>query len=144
MKICSKCNTEKPTDQFNRDKTKKDGLQSYCRECGNLRKRKWRADNPDYVREYYRKWCSDNPDQLREYHREYKAAYPEKIIARNTLKSAIRYGKLTRPDHCSQCGKQCTPDGHHHSYDPKHWLDVIWLCRGCHMRLHAELDRKEA
>ena len=33
MKYCKKCNTEKPKSEFNKDKTRKDGLHTYCREC---------------------------------------------------------------------------------------------------------------
>lgn len=33
MKYCHKCKTEKPKTEFNKDKTTKDGLNCYCREC---------------------------------------------------------------------------------------------------------------
>jgi L-lactate utilization protein LutC len=32
-KICTKCGLEKPTSEFNKNKLKKDGLQSECRDC---------------------------------------------------------------------------------------------------------------
>ncbi|AGY58732.1 bacteriophage protein [Gloeobacter kilaueensis JS1] len=32
-KICSKCNLSKPLGEFNKNKTKPDGYQSYCRLC---------------------------------------------------------------------------------------------------------------
>jgi hypothetical protein len=35
MKRCSKCHEEKPLDQFNKDKTRSDGLFPQCRECKN-------------------------------------------------------------------------------------------------------------
>ncbi len=33
MKTCGTCNTEKPFSAFNKNATKKDGLQTLCREC---------------------------------------------------------------------------------------------------------------
>ena len=32
-KLCSKCNTEKDYKEFNRNRIKSDGLQTYCRPC---------------------------------------------------------------------------------------------------------------
>ena len=34
-KHCSRCDTEKPIDDFSRDSREKDGLRRYCRECGS-------------------------------------------------------------------------------------------------------------
>lgn len=33
MKICTKCNVEKELSEFYKDKSKKDGLSSSCKEC---------------------------------------------------------------------------------------------------------------
>ena len=33
MKYCSRCNTEKPKVEFGSNKTKKDGLQTFCKDC---------------------------------------------------------------------------------------------------------------
>ena len=33
MKVCRKCNTEKPESEFNKNKTRNDGLQSCCNSC---------------------------------------------------------------------------------------------------------------
>ena len=44
MKKCGCCKVDKSLNNFNKDKAKKDGLQSYCRECASDIKRKeyWR------------------------------------------------------------------------------------------------------
>ena len=54
----------------------------------------------------------------------------------------IRRGRLARPDHCSQCGKPCKPDGHHDDYLKP--AEVLWLCRSCHMKRHFQLAQKFA
>lgn len=33
MKICSRCKTEKPLTSYSRNKSKKDGHQTFCKEC---------------------------------------------------------------------------------------------------------------
>ena len=33
LKVCSKCKTEKSLEKFSRDKSRKDGLQRWCKEC---------------------------------------------------------------------------------------------------------------
>jgi ribosome-binding protein aMBF1 (putative translation factor) len=48
---------------------------------------------------------------------------------------ALRFGKLVRPQTCSQCGIVSTGiHGHHHDYSKP--LDVIWVCRKCHRHIH--------
>ena len=46
----------------------------------------------------------------------------------NALKNKI----LIRPKVCSECGKECKPDGHHSNYGEL--LNVVWLCRSCHAK----------
>lgn len=61
--------------------------------------------------------------------------------ARQQLGQAVRSGQLRRPSRCEQCGKKTFVDGHHHDYSRP--LYVEWLCRHCHMAIHAE-ERKAA
>jgi len=48
MKICSKCKIKKSKNKFNKDKTKKDGLQTYCKKCQKQYKKQWYKNNPKY------------------------------------------------------------------------------------------------
>ena len=54
--------------------------------------------------------------------------------ARHVLTSAVRLGKLAKPDACEQCGAGGQIDGHHHDYALP--LAVAWLCRQCHELRH--------
>ena len=46
MKICNKCSTEKPLDQFNKNKRKIDGYHVWCRQCvSNTNKKIYTTDN---------------------------------------------------------------------------------------------------
>ena len=53
---------------------------------------------------------------------------------------ALKSGELVRPSTCSRCGKGGVIEGHHTLYEKP--LEVVWLCRSCHRRLHRELRAK--
>ena len=56
---------------------------------------------------------------------------------------AIKKGEITRPSVCSVDGCNRTDvEGHHHDYSKL--LDVIWVCKLHHKRIHMELDRVKA
>lgn len=44
MKICQKCNQDKPFTQFNKNKSKKDGLDIYCKGCVIENSKKYRPE----------------------------------------------------------------------------------------------------
>ena len=52
------------------------------------------------------------------------------------LTLAIYHGDLTPSNHCQKCGNISDHqlDGHHENYSKP--LEVIWLCRDCHIREH--------
>jgi len=45
-KMCTRCETSKSLDQFNKNSSRPDGLQIYCRSCNNQTSAKHYADNP--------------------------------------------------------------------------------------------------
>lgn len=50
MKICTKCNTEKPLEQYGVDKTTKDGYRYSCKECYNAQQREYARNNKDLIK----------------------------------------------------------------------------------------------
>lgn len=59
--------------------------------------------------------------------------HPEKEKARNAVNHALRDGRLTKkPCHCGET----IVEGHHWSYLEEYWLDIEWLCRTHHNKLH--------
>lgn len=50
MKICTTCKVEKEKIEFNKNKSRKDGLNNICRSCSNLRSRKYYTENTDHHR----------------------------------------------------------------------------------------------
>lgn len=80
-KICSKCKTQKPLDDFGYNKATKDGYSSWCRKCCADSQRRWIANNREKFNKkclgYYTKyrnspkgkyWCLKN--SARRQHRE--------------------------------------------------------------------------
>lgn len=45
MKLCTKCNEKKDVSQFNKNRSRKDGLQSKCRDCDRGRAKKYFHQN---------------------------------------------------------------------------------------------------
>ena len=96
MKMCSKCKKELPmtSEYYHKNKAKKDGLASECRECvskyrkankhkqkeyreKNKEKRKeWLEKNKERrsikQREYCKKWRAKNKERIKEYNKKYK------------------------------------------------------------------------
>lgn len=68
--------------------------------------------------------------------------YSERHQARSAVSKSIKAGTLS-PEPCSVCGlKPMRVNGlqriqahHHKGYDEEHWLDIIWLCGGCHQEV---------
>ena len=82
-RVCRKCGQEKPLSEFVKDKTCALGYRHICKQCNAERNRKWRATNPEKVREYKRKRYAANPEKVREYNRKRYAANPEKVLEYN-------------------------------------------------------------
>lgn len=115
-KPCTHCRETKPLEDFNRNRSKRDGRQSWCREC---------------FRTLYRR----NPDQREKAKARAKTYYrehPEKKRAQRKLNYQIESGQMVR-GFCEMCGSE-KADGHHwKGYDRP--LDVQWLCRSCHITI---------
>jgi hypothetical protein len=53
-RTCRRCGQDKPIEQFNPDRTRKDGYRNYCRTCAREYVRDWKLRHPDKVKEYNR------------------------------------------------------------------------------------------
>jgi len=50
-KICNKCETNKPIEEFVRSKQTKDGYKGYCKKCHANDRRNWNRQYPEKLRE---------------------------------------------------------------------------------------------
>lgn len=76
--------------------------------------------------------CKKCSNQVAE---ESKKHHPQKTFARQAVRNAFLRGELTRLP-CEKCGEGKAEAHHHKGYDPAHWLDVQWLCKGHHYTAH--------
>ncbi len=81
-KICNKCKVEKELSFFSNNKTSKDGLSYYCRQCNSERDKKSRADNKDAIREYRQKKYQDNKEIILQQRKEYYEKNRENVLER--------------------------------------------------------------
>ena len=77
MKRCTKCGEIKPVSEFHRNKSRKDGLQEWCKACKAKRAYKYRDRNREKVIEYKRKYREINREKANEYQRKYIERNPE-------------------------------------------------------------------
>jgi hypothetical protein len=99
-----------------------------------------RATGAKSTRSKLDKEDSTKPERAKAFPRQHawKERNQLKVWAHSSLRSGLRRG-LIQPQPCAYCGKP-KAEAHHDAYDRP--LDVIWLCRGCHKRLHAERRAK--
>lgn len=110
-----------------KDKEKK---HEYMKKYDAERKR----DRREYMREYNKK----NGNKVKERCKIYRENNQGRIKAASAVGHAIRTGKLTK-GYCEICGKEKT-DAHHEDYTKL--LEVTWLCRKHHMKLHWGTNAK--
>lgn len=161
MRICTICNERKTEDLFERKNIiKNSGRCKACKSrisCASQIKnhekvkrshKKWRDDNIGHVREKSKEYQRTNKERIselkRKHYKENQEYYisssrrsrlekPEQTKAHNAVKEAIRKGQLRRLP-CEKCGETNDVHGHHDDYNKP--LEVIWLCRSCHIILH--------
>jgi hypothetical protein len=71
LKTCTKCGTPKPLDMFGKDKQKKDGLKSACKECYSAYDTQRYWSDPAFHRERRKKHYYAKPPEARsKFHKE--------------------------------------------------------------------------
>jgi 5-methylcytosine-specific restriction endonuclease McrA len=80
LKHCAQCGNDYPatTSYFHADKTRPDGLHSYCKPCRKQRAHSLYAANPDIFHDKYLANYAANRDKMLAKNREWAAANPEK------------------------------------------------------------------
>jgi hypothetical protein len=79
-KQCIKCRQIVSAKQFTKNKTKKDGLGSYCLECNGVARREWEKNNPDKLKA--QKQRRNQQDRVKQSKRESYQSNREIILAK--------------------------------------------------------------
>lgn len=99
-KHCGKCGQEKDVSCFSKDKTKKCGLTSHCKDCRKARYyanrdkelargKEYQRKNRDYVLAYKAKYRLKNKDLIRERDAEYRRNNKDKMCERRLAAYAV-------------------------------------------------------
>lgn len=77
-KVCDKCKTELPISEFNRKRSRPDGLQAQCRPCDKAYLRAWRVANLERKRQMDRDYAASNRERARAKTRQWAAENKER------------------------------------------------------------------
>lgn len=162
---CKQCCSQR---RRNADKTKVNARQREWNrknpECSRRCALEYQKKNKDKVNEAHRNWWNKNghkysdrrkkkylnltlekKDKIKELARKnnkiYIKKHPEKIKARSIIYRMIKRGWLSRPTSCNKCGINEKTEAHHADYSKP--LDVIWVCKKCHVAIHKDLEQRK-
>lgn len=119
---CTKCNTDKSLEQFNKDKRKLNGRESHCKECKKAQLYKWRESNKEHFLEYARSVYASLTDEQRtnkiavqNKYRASRLALSMPSWTKNRKQQMVSNGifcisprdvrSLNNKDKCSACGE---------------------------------------
>ena len=110
MKVCPKCKIEKPVEEFYRNRSSKDGLQTYCKSCGGKRSVEYYETHKEQRRECYRKYRETHKEQRRggQLRRNYGITleeYKDMVEAQNSKCLICGAEAKLHVDHCHISGK---------------------------------------
>lgn len=78
-KHCPTCDVDKPLNEFNKNRTKRDGLAYSCRECMREALRQWREANPEKYQEAIHRSKAKKPEKYRAHKQSWAVAHPSKV-----------------------------------------------------------------
>lgn len=158
---CIKCNKTKPISKFEKDKGMRKGYRNVCGSCRYKRRRElpswekrskynaeftleWRKQNPHYSIEwreknsdYHKDYFKNNKEYFYEAYKKYKEANKEHckkmISSQSRVNRFLKLKEIERPlcQHCGNISKHM----HHKDYNKPY--DVVFLCIGCHRKVHS-------
>lgn len=82
MKTCNKCGTQKPLDEFNKDRAQKDGHKTTCKVCHRAASATYHALNKEKVNAKSAAWHAAHTDKAHARNAEWRAANYQQANAR--------------------------------------------------------------
>lgn len=81
-KECSGCGGTFPITDFTKNRTKRDGHNSRCKECRSKYHKRYYSENADKIKARARKWYADNTEYAKEYRRQHYIDHAEEYKER--------------------------------------------------------------
>ena len=157
-KRCPQCKQIKPLSEFNKDRSRKDGLQAYCKSClkAYQQSEKGRAVFRKGVAKYQQtpkgkavmrkaavkyQQTPKGKVRMRRATAKFNDRNPNYPKAKSAVNHAVAAGRLPRVTTrlCRYCQKPAQQYHHWHGYEPEHWLDVVPACLNCHTKEHRKI-----
>lgn len=66
--LCIICNIEKPSNMFMKNIKKRNGLDSYCKECRRQYKKNYDRKNKERINKYIKEWRLKNKEKVKKYY----------------------------------------------------------------------------
>lgn len=121
VRICKRCGT---ADR---------GPKGQCRRCERERRRLYHTTEKGKAARNRRK---------RKVRSAYNQRHREKVRARDSVRFALKSGKLIKSLFCQVCwASEIRLDAHHQDYFKR--LEVVWLCTICHAHVHGKANVRE-
>jgi len=154
-KKCTRCHKIKSLNNFNKRKGSKDGHRSDCQTCQRRINLEYYYKNHAKCKLVSRRYNENNKDKKKKFRDSYKKKFPEKVKAIMSIATkkwadknpekrkaysevycAMKCGKIIK-ESCSKCGGNNDVMAHHEDYTKP--LEILWLCRLCHIVEHKRL-----
>ena len=75
MKVCNRCNIERPFNEFNTQKNSKDGYRTICKIC----RKKYNEENKDKIKEKRKSYYENNKETILDSCKNYRNLNKDKI-----------------------------------------------------------------
>ncbi len=141
MKICSTCKQTKSLSEFHKNKHCKDGHLCSCRICRGIYAANYQRTTKGKATQKRYEQTEKGKATRRAVLKRFYTRHPERKNATTIVSNAIRDGKLPRPD-TLQChyGNHPAQQYHHwHGYEKEYWLDVVPVCKDCHIKCRKKI-----
>lgn len=79
-KVCNVCKENLPLDAFNKNKSRRDGLEYHCRECGKAKGKKYFEKNREIVNAKHLDYQRKNPELVRAQKNNYYKTHKELVL----------------------------------------------------------------
>ena len=137
---CSNCLIEQPISNFPLNRVGRPGRRKRCKSCVAADMRLSNAIK-SMLTKSPRKQNLSKP-----YHspakKEWRKNNQAQVAAVTAFNNAKQAGKIKVATACSVCGDEGRLEGHHEDYSRP--LDVIWLCRSCHLMRHGKSKKQKS
>lgn len=133
-KKCYTCQTIKPLEEFNKNKCKKDGLNSICKKCSRKRSKQYYQDNKEKHRKETQKRRIYILTQNKEWIRQYKLDYGCKYCDEKEP-SCLVFHHIT--NNKEKTISRMIGEGYGLKKIQLEISKCIVVCANCHHKIHA-------